>query len=324
VFYTIEDVLADSKRSEFYPVTQNTLTDPDLIAFANDALRMKIFPFVKSKQQHFYAAHVLTALKNNVAHYAIPERAGANCIENLWFVPDYLNQPNVRQPMTRVEKSNIVSWTGSTGRPSQFYLEGDEIWLVPGPVSLQGNERIYWDILERPSELVASSGCAKIVGVATVAGTTTFTVNTDLTASLSVGSKIDLLSTTSPFRLWAKDIVITAITATTVAVAATDVQDESGATEPVVGDYVCPAQQANVPMMPQELRPVLAELINYRALKALGAAQKSQACAAYITDLLSGGEILIESRVEDQAEVIFDRFGLLNSVGSFGCSNVVR
>jgi hypothetical protein len=94
--------------------------------------------------------------------------------------------------------------------------------------------------------------------------------------------------------------------------------------EPIAGDYLCPAQFSNIPMMPQEFRPILAELICYRALKALGALNKLQACADYIKDMISGGDTLIESRVEDQVEVVYDRFGLLNTVGVFGYSNVVR
>lgn len=324
MLYFIEDVLSDAKRSEFFPSTQNTLQDTDLIAFGNDALRMKILPFVKRTQQHFYATHGLITPKNNLAHYAIPERAVANTLENVWWVPDYVNQPNVRYPVIMVQKANVTSWTTATGRPLEFYLEGDEIWLVPQPSGLSGNERIYCDFLERPNWLVPTASCAKITGISTVAGVTTFTVNTDLTGSLSVGSKADFLCTTSPFRLWAKDVVITAITATTIAVTATDVQDETGTTEPQVGDYICLAQQSCIPQMPQEFRPVLAELICYRALKALGAAAKLQACAEYIKDMIDGGTALIETRVEDQVEVVFDRNGLLNATSIFGYTNVVR
>lgn len=324
MIYTIEDVIADAKLSEFFPTSQATFADPgDLITLANRAMTGQITPLVKSVQQHFYATHKNVTPVVNMSRYALPERALGDAIENVWWCPNTAF-PNVRYQIVKTERSRISSWQATSGTPAQGYIEGDEIVLVPTPANLQGTEAIVFDYLERPSKLVATTSCAKITGISTAAGVTTFTVDTDLTGSLAVNALIDVAKGASPFRLSSRDAAITAITTSTIAVSATSVQDESGATSPVIGDYICAAQTTNIPMMPADFRPLLAELICFQALKALGATAKLQTCAAFVKDLMAGAHIMINNRVEEQVDVIYDRYGLLDSASSFGYTNVVR
>ena len=140
-------------------------------------------------------------------------------------------------------------------------------------------------------------------------------MNTDLTASLSAGSKIDLLNAESPFKLWAYDVSIQTISSTEITVLTADVDNELGSVEVAANDYVCPAGKANIPMIPIEWMPVLSELICYRAMKALGAAKNVAEIKANIADMIDQAMSITSNRMEDEVDVMYDADGLLNSLG---------
>lgn len=320
--YLIEDVVSASKRSEFFPISQNTFTDPDdLIAFGNEELQLKIVPLIMSVRESYFSTNKVVSFRELVDAYPIPERAIGNAFTEIWYLPD-TSDTSKKYLLRKRNKGDVGYSAVSSNVPAGYYIEGDEVVMVPKPrnVTTQG---IMFDYYARPNKLVQTTACAKITGSATVSGTTTFTVNTDLTASLSVGSKIDFLSATSPFLLWASDQIITAITSTTIAVAASGVTDGSGALEPQTNDYICAAQTANIPMIPLEFHPIVPELICYRALKALGAQAKMAACAQNIKDMMQGALKLMSNRVDADVDVVYDSTGFLASIGGFGSGWIV-
>ena len=153
-----------------------------------------------------------------------------------------------------------------------------------------------------------------MTNISSANGTTTFTVNTDLTGSLSVGSKIDFLSAQSPFLLWSEDVSITAISSNTIEVATANVDNEAGTVEVQISDYICPAGYANIPMLPYEFHPVLAQMVAVRMLAGLGDLQKWQAAKAELSEVRSESKALIKNRVETSVKTIGPQpFGLIRS-----------
>jgi hypothetical protein len=315
--FLIEDIITAAKRSEFFPTSQATFSDPDdLIAFANEEFRTKLMPAMMAVRQEYFGASEVVSLRSGVKRYGIPERAIGNALKAVWYVSD-TSDLETRKILKKKNKIEMGSLGNSLGDPAAFYVEGDEIVLdgVPSGINAQG---VLFDYYERPSLLVPTTSCAKITAVSSLAGTTTLTVDTDLTSTLSAGSLVDFLSAKSPYKLWSKDIAITVITSTTIAVATSDLQDESGAVEPQTSDYICPAQQTNIPMIPQEFHPILAEMICYRALKALGATQKLQTVEGNIQAMLQMALNLMANRVEAEVDVVYDGNGFLSAVGNYG------
>src|SRR3990167_2390078 len=93
----------------------------------------------------------------------------------------------------------------------------------------------------RPNEVVATTSATKITAKSVGASTTTFTVNTDLTGSLSAGSLIDFINGQPPFLLWAEDVAISSITATSIVVSNDDIENEASEVEIGTNDYICAA-----------------------------------------------------------------------------------
>jgi hypothetical protein len=163
--------------------------------------------------------------------------------------------------------------------------------------------------------LIATSSCAKITVISSVAGTTTLTVDTDLSASLAIGDKIDFLSGKAPFLLWAYDVEITAISSTQIQVATSAIVDELDAVEVLVNDYICPAGFAPIPMIPQEFHPALAQKAASQAIFSMGDQGKFQIAEAMYGQMLGAAIKLITNRVEGEPEVIMNRDGVASFIG---------
>lgn len=327
MFFKTEDLVSSAKRSEFFPISQSTFTDPDdLIAFANEEMQTKLVPLVLSEREDYFLTFIDVTPSNKVNHYPMPERAIGNALKDIFWLPNSTT-PDVRYALPKAQVHDAHSWSTTASTPGGFYLQGDEVVLVPTPGSLSGTERIRYYYLMRPNRLVPTSYCAKITGSSVSGSQITFTVDTDLTASAlpqAVGSKLDFIRGVSPFRAPVIDSACQALTITSITVNLSDVQDEGGNTIPQVGDYICPAQTTCIPMIPSEFHSILSEMVCYRAMKALGATPRLQVVAQNIQDMLKGAMKMMSNRVEAEVDVVFDSTGFLASVGNFGAGWMVR
>jgi hypothetical protein len=322
VIYLVDDLLASAKRSEFFPVSQTTLDDDDLMAFADEETATIIVPHISSVKQNYFLARKLTSIYANLDHYEVPERAQGESLKDVFYVPDTTNLAN-KWPISQLQVHDQSASSGGGGNTfAGFFPMGTEIALVPVPTVTQGALMYYF--YKRHNRFIATTSCAKITGVSSVGGTTTLTVDTDLTASLVVASIVDIAKGRSPSRLLAEDVAITAITATTIDIATADVSDEISNVLPRVGDYVCPAQYTNVMTLPYEYGPVLGELIAARACRATGAIPNFERAMDSVKTKLEGVRKLISVRVEGEPEVILDRSGLMSSVRTAGPQGMLR
>lgn len=318
MFYKTEDLIASAKRSEFFPVGQTTFSDPDdLIAFANEEMQTKLVPSILSAREDFFLTKKQINIQGGLNRYALPERAIGNALKDLLYMPNATDQTTL-YPLAKTTIHDIPSWGNGNVSPGQFYLEGDDIIILPTPSSTQGALLPYY--FARPNQLVSTTSCAKITAVTVGPIQTTLTVNTDLTNAnlttpIAASSLIDLLSAKSPFKLWSSDVSVQSITSTTIVLNNSDIQDAASNTLPKVGDYVCPAQQANIPMIPSEFHPILSEMIAYRALKAIGDVNHMQVVKAHIQEMIQDAFKLIAMRIEQEMDVVYERSSILNSVG---------
>jgi hypothetical protein len=316
MFFKTEDLISSSKRSEFFPTGQTTFVDPDdLIAFANEEMATKLVPAIMTIRQDFFLESKQVSIQASLQTYSVPERAIGNAFKDLLYQASATDS-SYRYPLAKTNPHDVGLWNQSDSNPGAYFLQGDQVYLVNKPPQSVGALVFFY--YARPNKLISTSSAAKITAVSSASGTTTLTVDTDLTGSLTTGALIDFLSSKSPFRLWAEDVAITSISTTQIQVATSALQDGAGNVTPVVGDYICPAQSANIPMIPSEFHPILAEMICYRALKALGHTTQMQVCQAHINEMLQGAFKLIAQRVEQEVDVVFERNGILGAVGMSG------
>lgn len=310
-----EELISSIKLRSFVPISQKTFEESDLIQVINEEMSIKVVPAIMSVREDYYLTHEYTALTADLERYSTPKRAVGNALKSLW----YADSARKRQyELDRCLVSGMSVNSGSSQAPRKFLLEGDEIVVQPKPASGANGYLEQW-YFRRPNKMIATASCAKITDVNSAGGTTTFTVDTDLTGSLSVGSKLDILCGDSPFLLWAQEVAITAITTTTIAVATSAVINDVSAVEPQINDYLCPTGYTNIPMMPEEWHPVLAQVSAIRILKSIGDNGKADRLALELRDeILPNCYKMIQNRVETSAAPVVPKYGILDAMGHLG------
>lgn len=306
-----EDLITSLKLRSMAPMSQNTFTTAYFLQILNEEMKSKLIPLIQGIRENYFLTYKRTTIEANRYRYPLPERAIGNALKDLCFVD---NSGNRARRVARTDAHLLPASTISSSNVEHVLLFGDELFLVPTPNAAIGSLEQWF--YSRPNDLVSTSSCAKITAVSSVGGTTTFTVDTDLTASLSVGSKVDFLSSKSPFLLWSEDATITAITATTIAVATSEVSNEISSVEPLVNDYICPAKSANIPMFPEELHPILAQMGAVRVLKSLGDANKTAMAKAELDELAAAAKMVLANRIESSVMPVYNPRGIHSAMGS--------
>jgi hypothetical protein len=311
MLFLTEDILNSAKVRTFAPISQTTFSDADLILIANEELQLKLVSDIQSIREDFFLGSTTQSLVANIGAYYIPSRAIGNALRAVTYVD---SQGSESSPLNRISIDRAYLFAGTNTVPSAYYIQSDQIVLLPTPSISAGSIRQYF--AQRPNQLVATASCAKITAIATVSGTTTFTVNTDLTATLAVGGTVDILRAKSPFMLTALDVPVTVISASTIAVSQSLVSDVNLGMLPAVGDYICLAGQANIAQVPQEFHPMLAQMVAIRILESLGDMNKRGAAEQTLNALRKEALKLIKNRVESAPQKVDTRGGILGRIGS--------
>lgn len=309
-----EDLITSVKVRSMVPISQNTFDTDVVVQVLNEEMNTRVVPGIMSIRENYWLTSKLVALTANLDHYAIPTRAIGDALKDVWYAD---SSGNRQYQMNQIGVPHLSSSAQTSNRPVEYLLKGDEVLVFQKPNVSQGYIEFWY--YRRINDIAKTSSCAKITAIASAGGTTTFTVDTDLTASLSVGSKLDIVSSQSPFLLWSEDAVITAITTTTIAIATISVSNVVGTVEPQVDDYICPARKTNIPMMPEEWHPVLAQCGAIRLVSSLGDLNKATLLKNELKEeLLPNCLKLITNRVESGIEPILNPNGILNAMGFGG------
>lgn len=304
--YYVEDLLERVKRRSFAPISQSTFQDSDLIDLINEELDLNLVASLVEEREDFFLTTEDTSIVANTNYYSIPSRAIGNALKTLFYVDSSGNL----SPLKLIDPSRRGEFSQTGSSPSAFYIEGDEVVLVPTPSLSTGSLRFSFP--SKPNKLIATSSCAKITTVTNNDPTATFAVNTDLTADLSVGDYVDFLSVTSPYKLWSYRIPITQITSSEIEVDLSDVINQAGTSiEPQVNDYICPSGYANIPQIPTAYHPVLAQMAVVTMLEGLGDLNKLARAGATLQKLEINAKKLIRNRVESSPKKLSSRGSLV-------------
>lgn len=301
--YLVENLLESIKQRSFAPISQSTFQDSNLISLANEELDLNLVADLVAAREDFFLTNESTSIRESVSHYSIPSRAIGNALKTLFYVYSADSRP---QELTLIDPSRRGEYAATSSSPEAYYFEGDEVVLVPMPNSATGS--LLFSFAAKPNQLIATSSCAKISTKTQNVSTMTFGVDTDLTASLAVGSYVDILSAVSPFKLWTYRAAIVSIASSTIELSLTDVLDMAGAVvEPQVGDYICPTGYANIPQIPIAYHVVLAQSVVVRMLEGLGDLNKQTKAEQTLQKLEQKALSLIQNRVETTPKKISTR-----------------
>lgn len=311
MFYYTEDLVTSMKLITLAPSSQQTFQDSDMIQIANDEMQLKLVSDIQSIREDFFLNYNDQTVVGSQSAYYIPTRAIGNALKSVTFLDP---QGNESAPLNRIPVERAYLFGTGSVVPSAFYLQGDQVVVLPKQTNGSGTLRQYF--FQRPNQIVSTTACAQITSVTSAAGITTLGVNTNLTASLTPGSTADFLRARSPFMLSALDVTIVSCSTNQMTVSTTAISDINSTVLPSVGDWICPAGKANIPQVPQEFHPVLAAMGGVRLLAALGDLNKLAAAKAELKELRMEALRIVKNRVESAPEKVDTRGSLSGRIGT--------
>lgn len=209
VSYTSELLIDSVQRRISVPTNQNTFTDTDILAFADEELSLSIVPSIMSLHEDHLLYEFLQPLIPGQREYEIPYRAVGNKLYDLMYKD--LNGNFL--PMSQTTWSDEPNYNGAytTNLIYAYYVRNNRIGLLPTFNGINtGSLRFMYYI--RPSSLVPSSQVAVINNIDLTTGVITFN---SIPSGFSTSTLVDFYKHQSPHTILNIDVAPISVSTTT-------------------------------------------------------------------------------------------------------------
>lgn len=159
-YYTSQDIVNSVQRKISFPLSQNTFTQLDVLAFANEEMFISQVPSVLQFHSEYFTTYLSIPLLTNVSRYAIPSRAIGQKLRSVFWQD---NSGNMFE-MTQVAEEDRAFYQRNIGTNQaihKFFIEGNDIVLTPGLITNPTGNLILVYYL-RPNQLVRNDRAAII------------------------------------------------------------------------------------------------------------------------------------------------------------------
>lgn len=159
---TSSQIVDAINRKISVPVSQNTLSEDDILRFVNEEMMIAQVPSVLSFNEEFFVDRVTIPLVDNQKRYTIPERAIGMKLRDLF----YQDSGGSLHEMTRVSPDDqdyfSAGVSGSSSNPARmkYFLENNDVIMISDVVSPTGS--LVMTYFLRPNQLVRETRAAII------------------------------------------------------------------------------------------------------------------------------------------------------------------
>ena len=177
-WYTSDKLIEAVKRKISFPISQNTFTEDDILAFANEEMFISQVPAVMQYHEEYFVYRVQVPLVTNISRYPLPDRSIGMKLRDLFWSDSSGNYFE----MTRISSDDKAFFQRNIGANQaihKFYLENNDVLLTPSVVG-DPTGKLNFFIFLRPNQLVRDSQ-ARIF--------TAFTQDVTLTTNPNSGDK---------------------------------------------------------------------------------------------------------------------------------------
>lgn len=281
---TANDLISKVKSKTLLPTSQDTLSEEDILARANEEYEQYLIPLLKRYNQAYLEVEENIAVTAGNDLYKIPTRALGGTFTGLTLV----DATNTRHDLKRIERFEREIYSNSS--VPVYYIQGSSIRLVPEPTTDATLEIGY---VRRPNTLVLESASRRVTSV----DATTNIVTLNSTASwLSSTAAFDIINTLYPADLVEIDLAASSISNATIQFA--DVSNIE------VGHILAAAGTSPYIAVPQELVPLLVERVVLRVWQALGDSEAMQASMLTINEMQKSMSLLVDNRAKQDPTII--------------------
>jgi len=151
-WYTSDKLIDAVKRKISFPISQNTFTEDDILAFANEEMFISQVPAVMQYHEEYFVYRVQVPLVSNISRYSIPDRSIGMKLRDLFWSDSSGNYFE----MTRISSDDKAFFQRNIGANQaihKFYLENNDILLTPSVIG-DPTGKLNFFIFLRPNQLV--------------------------------------------------------------------------------------------------------------------------------------------------------------------------
>lgn len=213
-----------------FPTSDDLFSDSDFLVLFNHQMQAEIIPMMLKVNEEFFLQYKDFTITSG-GLYRIPTRAIGTVIRDLKVIDGSSNETSLIRLFEEDRGSGV----------SGYYLNRNSVELSTD----YSSNTLRMKYFARPGKLVLTTDCAQITDISG----TTITVSS-LPSTMTNGTVIDFVQNTNPYDLLEMDVAIATASGTTLTFASVP----SGLAE---DDWICIAGESPVPMVPEEMHPVL-------------------------------------------------------------------
>lgn len=217
-----------------FPTSDDLFSDADFLSLFNHQMKVEIIPMMIKLNEEFFVQYKDFTITQG-ASYRMPSRAIGAMIRDLKVVDGSGNQTAIARLFEEDRPANM----------SGYYIVRNSIELSSDFTA----NTLRMKYFARPSKLVLTTDCAQVVSVDY---NTSSVVVSSVPTDYANGMLADFVQNNNPYDLLGMDYTITGISGTTINFASLPMGIEAG-------DWLCTANESPVPMVPDELHPVLVQ-----------------------------------------------------------------
>jgi hypothetical protein len=229
------ELIAALKIKGSFPTSDDLFSTSDFLVLLNHQMKTEIIPVMMLLSEEYFLLSKDNTISTAGASYRIPSRAIGAKLRDLKYVDANGNLTSLPRLFEEDRPQNLTG----------YYMVRNSVELSDGFTS--GTLRMKY--FGRPNDLVSTTACGQITSINT--GSNQVTVSS-LPSTMSDGVECDFVQNKNPYDLLDYDNAIVGVSGTTVTMTSLP----AGL---AVGDWLCLAEESPVPMVPEELHPVLVQ-----------------------------------------------------------------
>lgn len=274
--WTTSELLASIKRRAQLPVSQVTYSDEKILSFADDVMSDDIVPTIASAREDYWSYSRDFSPSSGVVR--IPERAIGNKVRSVSYVAGEGDE----LPLKRVEPENAYTQGGPC-----FYVEGNNLVIVNRQNAPVSAVRLRYFV--RPGRLVKPDVVGQVVASET--STNRIQVAT-LPSNFSTSFRYDVVRAVPGFETLATDLTVTSVNGNVLTLSS-PIPAGLG-----IGDRLCLAGETDIPQIPTEFHPVLAQAVTVKLHEAQGDIEAAKVAQAKLVEASQKVLGLISERID--------------------------
>ena len=309
--YTTEELIAEVRNRAVIPDTESQgWTDDDIILYLNTELLVELIPQVKKLHEEFMVVTELVALTTGSEFVKVPPRAVGNSLRDLLLV----GGASDRTYIPRINREDLPAFQPVRGEGTDvrgYYIENTRIRIFPAQGSSATARRLEVSYHFRPSELTKQDAAGTFYRQVTARDNAlnTVTVSGGTPPPFGLNTLVDIHgeNSGSEIKVWDNEVTLIAGNTLTLADPVDGSDTREGRRQVDVGDYVCTAENAAIPMLPRELHMILVQSAVCRITESIDDQEKLQMHTTTLNRMMKLMEYNIGKRVEGRPRKIVNR-----------------